>query len=173
MLINHFTMKHIYYIAFLLTGILFACNNTGQKENETVKNYESIKQASWLLGNWQNISPQVTTTEIWNKENDSLFTGKSWVIAGKDTVSSEAINMMQTTEGMFYIPVVKNQNNGQPVKFTLTSSSDHQLIFENPSHDFPQKITYTLINNDSLMAEISGSINGKQSAEQFPMSRVK
>lgn len=167
-------MKKTYYcFTLLLTGLSFCCNSPVQNENEKVKGYDKLEQASWLLGNWQNISPQGSSTEIWTKENDSVYTGKSWFIKRTDTVSSESIRMIQTSEGMFYMPVVKNQNNGEPVKFTLTSSTGRQLVFENPAHDFPQKITYTLINSDSLVAEISGSINGKENAEQFAMSRVK
>ena len=74
---------------------------------------------------------------------------------------------------LFYIPTVKEQNSGKAVKFKLTSSSDTQLIFKNPKHDFPHTISYTQISNDTLLAEISGMMEGKHNSRKFPMTRVK
>jgi len=45
------------------------------------------------------------------------------------------------------------------------------LIFEKPKHDFPQKITYNKISNDSLIAGISGMKDGKESKEKYPMKK--
>jgi hypothetical protein len=47
------------------------------------------------------------------------------------------------------------------------------LVFENPKHDYPKKITYTKINDDSLVAEISGILDGKPSSEKFSMKKNK
>jgi hypothetical protein len=45
------------------------------------------------------------------------------------------------------------------------------LVFENPKHGFPSKISYTQITKDSLFAEISGIQDKKAVKEAFPMSR--
>ena len=60
-----------------------------------------------------------------------------------------------------------------PVMFKLVSSDSNKLIFENPAHDFPQMITYWNVPPDSLIAEISGLINGEQQAQKFRMRRVE
>ena len=44
-------------------------------------------------------------------------------------------------------------------------------MFENPGHDFPKKISYTKITNDSLVAEISGQQQGKPASEKFAMKK--
>ena len=161
---------------FLLiaTVSILSCNNEKEKANSTaVKTYVEIKKADWLIGSWHSISPEGTVIESWSKQNDSVYSGTSFFIIGKDTVSSESISLEQTGDELSYNPTVKNQNDNKAVKFKLTSSTGSQLIFENPFHDFPQKITYTKINNDSLQAEISGMSKGKPAAEIFNMSRVK
>jgi len=132
-----------------------------------------IAQAKWLIGSWKNQSAKTLDIETWKKLNDSTFLGGSYSLAGTDTVSSEQIRLEQHAGKLYYIPTVKNQNNGKAVTFTLTSSNKKQLVFENPEHDFPQKITYTQITKDSLLAEISGLRKGKIKAIQFPMKRVK
>ena len=127
--------------------------------------------ASWLLGEWSNETARGSITETWVKKTGLEFAGKSYVIRGRDTVSSESILLKQEGDDIFYIPTVKGQNNELPVKFKLVSSSANELVFENPAHDFPQKIRYTLEAKDSLVAEISGLVNG-QRARKFPMKRV-
>ena len=132
-----------------------------------------ISHAKWLIGSWKNQSAKTVDIETWKKLNDSTFIGRSYSLTGADTVSSEHIRLEQHKGKLYYIPTVKNQNGGKAVTFTLTSSNNKHLVFENPEHDFPQKITYTLITNDSLVAEISGTKKGRQKAIQFPMKRVR
>lgn len=132
-----------------------------------------IAQAKWLIGSWKNQSAKTLDIETWKKLDDSTFVGRSYSLAGTDTVSSEHIRIEQHAGKLYYIPTVKNQNGGKAVTFTLTSANNQHLVFENPEHDFPQKITYTQINKDSLVAEISGVWKGKQRAIQFPMKRDK
>ena len=91
----------------------------------------------------------------------------------QDTIVFENIRLVQEKEGIFYIPVVKNQNDGLPVRFVAKTISDTKLIFENPEHDFPQIISYTKISSDSLVAEISGTKNGQIQRQTFRMKRVK
>jgi hypothetical protein len=110
--------------------------------------------------------------EEWSRLNDSTYTGKSYMITATDSISLESIVLKKEGNDIFYIPTVKGQNNDQPVKFKLTSSSPNQLVFENPAHDFPQKITYTLESENSLLAEISGVINGQQRSRKFPMKKL-
>jgi hypothetical protein len=55
----------------------------------------------------------------------------------------------------------------------MTSSTSNQLVFENSIHDFPQIITYTQITKDSLLAVISGKINGIMNSQDFPMKRIE
>ena len=45
------------------------------------------------------------------------------------------------------------------------------MVFENPKHDFPQRIRYRL-KGDTLHARIEGTINGKERAIDFPYQRA-
>jgi hypothetical protein len=70
-----------------------------KKSNETSK----IVVADWLLGKWENKSNTVNLLETWKKANDSLFTGESFFIKGKDTLHGERIQLKQNGENLFYI----------------------------------------------------------------------
>lgn len=138
----------------------------------TTKQTNDIKKAEWLIGTWENKTPKGSIYETWNKVSDNEFTAKSYIIKEKDTIVFESIQLVQEQGGLFYIPMVKNQNDGLPVRFATKTISETQLIFENLQHDFPQIISYTKISADSLIAEISGTRNGQERKQTFPMKRV-
>jgi len=139
----------------------------------TTKQINYIKKAEWLIGTWENKTPKGSVYETWDKTNETEFAGKSYIVNEKDTIAFENIRLVQEQDGLYYIPIVKNQNNGLPVRFATKTISETQLVFENPQHDFPQIITYTKINANSLVAEILGVKNGKERKQTFPMKRVK
>jgi hypothetical protein len=163
--LNKIIMNKTIIPALLLSVILMSCN--GSKPART----RQLAKADWLVGTWENKSPYGNLSESWLKENDSVYKGQSFFIKGKDTIHSEAIVLSELKGEVNYSPQVKGQNNDKPVDFKMTSATDKQLVFENPAHDFPQKITYTKITNDSLVAEISGKQQGKPASEQFGMKR--
>lgn len=133
----------------------------------------SIVKTKWLLGTWENKSSRGSIYETWTKVSATEMNGKSYALKDLDTIFYETIKLVQEPEGLYYIPTVKNQNDMLPVKFTLKSISESAMIFENPDHDFPQMISYSLIEPDSLVAEISGIKNGKLRKQQFPMKRIR
>ncbi len=131
-----------------------------------------INKAEWLIGTWENKTQKGSIYETWSKLNDNEFLGKSYIVKENDTIVFETIRLVQEHVGLVYIPTIKNQNDGLPVRFTNKTISETQLVFENPQHDFPQIISYTRINADSLVAEISGTKNGLLHKQPFPMKRV-
>lgn len=132
-----------------------------------------IVVADWLLGNWENNSADGNLSESWKKVNDSIYDGESYFIKGKDTLHFEKIQMKQKGEDLFYIATVKGQNNDKPVTFKHNDTIEKQLVFENPRHDFPQKIVYSQITKDSIIIQISGIQQGKPSSERFSMKKSK
>ncbi|KAF2516471.1 DUF6265 family protein [Flavobacterium foetidum] len=140
------------------------------QKKETVEK-DKIKKADWLIGNWENTSADGVLTENWQKLNDSTFSATSYFIKGKDTLHFESIILAQLAETLTYKATVKGQNEDKPVFFPSTSASDKQLVFENPKHDYPQKITYTKSSASTLTAEISGNLNGKPASEKFVMTK--
>ena len=133
---------------------------------------QRLADANWLLGTWEQKTAKKTIYEIWKRNSDSSYSGKSYLLKEKDAIVLETVSLLQEKGTLYYIPTVTNQNNSMPVPFKLTFFSANQLVFENPTHDFPQKITYKLISADSLQAEISGALNNKLQIRQFPMKRV-
>jgi hypothetical protein len=161
--------------AVALTTTFISCQKKESIESpaeDTVpKTFALLEKANWLVGEWGNVEKEGVLTENWIKQNDSIYTGQSYFISNKDTLHLENIVMKQKGDSLFYIPTIKNQNDGKPVSFKMTNISENQLVFENKSHDFPQKITYFKVNNNQLIAEISGVIDGKEKKENYPLKK--
>lgn len=131
-----------------------------------------IEKAAWLIGTWEQKTDKGPVYESWQRISNVELSGKSFMTKDKDTIILETIRLTQEQNGLYYIPTVKNQNTGLPVRFVLKSLSDKQMVFENPRHDFPQIISYSRIGTDSLIAEISGAVNGQLRQRYFPMRKV-
>lgn len=166
------------YTAIALFAIAASCRNNDtptkvplSEDVKTTQRYNQIKELAWLEGTWLNQTKDGLFTEQWTKVNDSVFTAVSAVTKDKDTLFYETVVLDQKGDSLHYIVTTPKQNDAKPVSFTLKSFTANSYIFENKQHDFPQRITYTKVTNDSLIAEISGTQNGKPAVEQFPMKR--
>ena len=157
-------MKTKFFIA--VAGLIVLCAYT-------MKQSSDIKKAEWLIGTWENKTPTGSMYETWRKVNDNELVGKSYRVKEKDTIVFENIRLINEPGGLFYVPTVKNQNDGLPVRFAIKTISETQMVFENEQHDFPKRISYTKISTVSLVAEISGTKNGQERKQTFPMKRVK
>jgi hypothetical protein len=137
------------------------------------KEASKIIVADWLLGKWENTSENGNLSETWTKVSDSIFKGQSYFIKGKDTLHSEQIKLEQKGEALFYISTIRGQNNDEPIAFSQNDTIEKQLVFENSKNDFPQKISYIKITNDSIVIQISGIQQGKPSSAKYSMKKVK
>jgi len=61
----------------------------------------------------------------------------------------------------------------QPVAtFVAIAATADSVLFENPEHDYPQRVGYRRVGTDSVLAWIDGTSNGKQQRVEFPYRRV-
>ncbi len=150
-----------------------SCNKYDSKGN-LIKSYDELQKAKWLLGDWEKTDSLGTLKEIWVIKDDSTFVGQSYYIQNKkDTLHNEQIELIQDGEHLIYSATVKGENNDTAIPFQMTKDEDSLLVFENPKHDYPQKIKYKLFKNNSLVATVSGKQKGKISSENYPMTKIK
>lgn len=132
----------------------------------------SIKK--WIVGNWKTSLPKGYIIESWSKENDSTLKSISYIIKPNgDSILQEKVNLEYSNGNTFYIPVVNGQNDNQPVTFKLIKNQNNELVFENPEHDFPQRVAYKLISKNKILAWIEGKIKGEFKKKKFEMERMK
>ncbi len=153
---------------FSLATLLLTCITGWQ-----IAGNNPIDKAEWLSGTWANYTSRGTIYESWTKMSTTEMAGKSYVLKDTDTLLLETVQLLYKNDSLRYIVTVPGQNADLPVSFSATKVTDNQLIFENPSHDFPQVISYTRIHTDSLVAEISGRLNEQPAKRLFPMKRIR
>lgn len=154
----------------ILLSLLAIC---ACRHKQDKKEYVLMDKANWFLGEWYCMSSYGDFTEKWEKLSDSTMIGQSHIMKGKDTIFRENIVLEQRNDSLFYNVLIKNKDQEENTSFYLTKSSNNQLVFENPKHDFPTKIVYKLIDNDSILASIHGKEKGIEKFENFPMSKKK
>ncbi len=157
--------------SILALFILFSCNKY-DANGKLIKEYEELGKAKWLLGNWEKKDSLGTLTETWKVLDDSTFTGQSlYLTAKKDTLHKETMELMQNGDFLIYSSSVKGENNDEATSFQLREEADSLLIFENPKHNYPQKIRYQLNVDKSALITITGTQNGKLSTESYRMQK--
>jgi hypothetical protein len=158
------------FLFFLLAGFI-SCSEEKSEDDIAIPS-GSLDNASWILGNWAHQNEAETTVESWSKLNDSTFIGSTAYLHDTDTLNTEYIELIKRNGTLLYKPKVSNQNNGEAVTFQLIKQDGDEMVFEDSLHDFPQRISYRLIRQDSILAEISGQINGRSKTISFPFHRI-
>lgn len=135
------------------------------------QNNLEMEKLSWIADRWVSAEGETRSYEHWEKISDELFTGGSETINNGDTIFTEKLKIEKIDGEIFYIADVKH--NPAPVKFKMTSLNDYEAVFENPEHDFPQKITYRL-EEGILHATIEGpGSSGAWRKVDFLMNRMR
>lgn len=163
-------MRTALWLGLIVFLITCTSSKTGN-EHEVADETKGIELARWIVGSWRNETSDATIYETWKVVNDSMFSGESYSIRHGDTVSSEVIKLVQRNDRLIYVPTVAGQNSGRAVEFISTSITGEKMVFENPDHDFPTMIRYERMSEDSILAEISGEVNGNIRSISFPMRR--
>jgi hypothetical protein len=115
---------------------------------------KTIKDLHFLNGTWKVENKQ--NYETWKISNDNSLEGNSYKIKDGNKRIDEYLAIKMVDGKMIYTARVLNQNNGQPVDFTMNTSVTDKFSFENMGHDFPKKIQYTKLNDSTLFIAVLG-----------------
>ncbi|GAB3245686.1 DUF6265 family protein [Chitinimonas naiadis] len=123
----------------------------------------------WLAGCWQASGAEPGSEEHWLAPAGGAMLGVSRSVRKGKMAEYEFLRIHEQ-DGQLYFTA---KPSGQPeASFRLVSSEPGQMQFENPQHDFPQRISYRQQADGSLLARIEGTRNGKTRAIDFPMGRI-
>lgn len=128
-----------------------------------------VDQLRWLAGCWEQREGARITHEQWMLPAGNLMLGSSRTVV-RDTVRATEVLRIESRGGVAtYVALPSGQ---RETAFAASSISDSMVVFANPAHDFPQRISYRRLGADSLVARIEGSRNGQMRSVDFPMRRV-
>lgn len=108
-----------------------------------------ITDLSWLAGCWSAGS----TTECWLPPAGGVLVGVGHTVRAGEPASFEHLVVQETPAGLVYTASPKGQ---AATSFLLVERGPRSVVFENPDHDFPQRIRYART-GDTLVATVSGA----------------
>ena len=112
-----------------------------------------IDRAAWLAGCWEQRSPGRLTMEMWMPPAGGTMMGASRTSIGGATREYEQLRLHTAGDTLVYTALPSGQ---RQTDFKSTTVSATSVVFENPTHDFPRKITYRRVGEDSLIARVEG-----------------
>jgi hypothetical protein len=96
--------------------------------------------------------------------------GVSRTIKNGQTVEFEFMQLRVNAEGkLVFIALPSGQ---KETMFVASGVGKDSVTFENPQHDFPQKVIYRLESPSRLIGRIEGTRGGTVRGVDFPMRRV-
>ena len=131
----------------------------------------TISDLAWMKGCWSWTRNGHETAEHWLKPAGGTMLGISRTVANGKTVEFEFTQIRQDEKGDIFFTA---KPSGQPeATFKMIKGSGNEVIFENPQHDFPQRVIYRRQDDNSLLGRIEGVSTGKEKSVDFPMMRVR
>jgi hypothetical protein len=129
----------------------------------------SVEDLAWLAGCWASVGAEAGSGEQWTQPAGGTLLGVNRTVKGSETVAHEFMQIRETEGGE--IEFIANPSGQSEAAFSLVGLSETEVIFENPDHDFPQRIIYRL-KGDNLEGRIEGTAKGELKAVDFPLKRV-
>jgi hypothetical protein len=128
----------------------------------------SLARLGWLAGCWSSESGEAGSGEYWMAPAGGTMLGIGRTVKQGRTVEHEFLQIRDVDGRIVYIATPSGQKTAQ---FAAARVGEREVVFENPEHDFPQRIIYRL-DGQKLHARIEGMRNGALRGIDFPMKRA-
>jgi hypothetical protein len=129
-----------------------------------------VERLAWLEGRWQGVSGGVEMEEQWTSVRGGALLGLHRDVKSGRMVSFEFLRIQSPPEGTVYFA---SPGSRPPVAFKLKELDERRAVFENPQHDFPQRILYWLDANGAMHARIEGPQGGKTVSEEWVWTKAR
>jgi len=130
---------------------------------------EASGRLAWLAGCWNNVRGGRTVEEQWMTPRGGVLLGMGRTSGGGRPVNYEQMRIEEREGKLVFVARPSKQ---PEAAFTQVELTDSLVAFENPTHDFPQRVVYRLKADGSLLATTEGREGGQRRAFDFPMRRA-
>jgi hypothetical protein len=123
----------------------------------------ALQRVAWLQGCWESVSPQRLIQEQWTAPRGGTMLGVGRTIRGEQTVDYDFVVVREQNGRLAYEAHPAGQ---APAVFLSKEIGDSMVVFENPEHDFPQRVGYRR-DGTGLKAWVEGSSGGQPRRVDF------
>lgn len=128
----------------------------------------SVATLTWLVGTWVHEEGEFTSEHIWIEPRGQVMLGIQRDTRAGQTRHVEFIEIRERSDGLVYHVYPIGQT---PTDFRLVWADERRAVFENPEHDYPQRILYWIEGEDTLVARIEGKVDGQIRGSEWRWSR--
>ncbi|MAI91814.1 DUF6265 family protein [Ponticaulis sp.] len=127
----------------LLAGLSLSACGSAPAPQQTLAD-----DLDWLIGCW---ATEQGTVEDWSSSDMNTLLGEGRSPRSDGTVFTEYLTISRNKDELYYLAAPTGT---EPIMFTASERGAGMAVFENPDHDYPQRISYQR-NGDTLSATIS------------------
>lgn len=129
----------------------------------TTMSAATLDDLAWLAGHWRAESNGAASEELWMKPEGSVMLALNRSTRPGKRAFFEFLRIEERDGAIAYVA----QPGGKPpTSFPMKSLDGTKVTFENPAHDFPQRIIYWK-DGAKLCARVEGKMDGKESGEEW------
>lgn len=112
-----------------------------------------VSDLGWLAGSWVSEKGEGWVEEHWTDARGGVMLGTNRTGKGGKVVGFEYMRIATDDRGV--VNFWGSPSGAPPVAFRLVALEGREAIFENPAHDYPNRIVYRM-QDDILVGTISG-----------------
>jgi hypothetical protein len=145
--------------------VLYACAVVGVlASGRAVQVKPSLNSLAWMAGSWSGTTGGIEMEEHWTAPKGSSMIGIHRDVGKGRTLVFEFLRIEQQGDQIVYLSMPNGRS--PATAFPLKEVTATRVVFENPAHDFPQRIIYWKEGAD-LRARIEGTMNGKAGSQEW------
>ena len=130
---------------------------------------QEIEKLAWMTGTWTQNKNGEIVQESWLGPKGKMMAAVNLTSSAKRT-SFEFLRIVETPAGLAYLA---SPGGKPPVEFKLKEITDKRVVFENPAHDFPQRVMYWIEPDGAMIARIEGTVAEKLRGMQWRFELAK
>jgi hypothetical protein len=117
----------------------------------------TLDRLAFMTGDWVQQDGDGATRETWLSPRSGVMAGVGQTYRSGRPADIEFMKIGERDGGLVFTAVLAGQ---PPTDFKLIPDGKGRIVFENPEHDFPQRVIYWPCETD-LCARIEGTVDGK------------
>jgi hypothetical protein len=157
----------------LLSGLALAGGGPAGAEPDTgvdAAPAADLSRLAWLSGHWRGEHGDIVQEEWWTDSAGGMMLGLHRDLLPDGRVAFEYLRIETRGDGIVY---VASPSGGAPTGFRAVLVGPDRVVFENPAHDFPQRILYEKDGGDGLVARIGSLEDPIEEGPEWRWRRVR
>ena len=129
----------------------------------------SIEDVAWLQGCWEQRDGDRVVEERWMLPRAGSMLGVGRTTRGEKLIEHEFVVLTERDGRLAYEAHPSGQATATFMSKPITG---REVVFEDPAHDFPQRVGYKSTGPGQLLAWVEGTSGGKTRRIEFPYRAV-